>query len=133
MMSNRMRSIHMHLRREYGKENVKIFCQWEKMENKMADFSNHRRLSLRCLKENIIPVSIRLKSNIKTPKGHHIIRKTEKTLLNERIRLVNNTIDMLKIQVDTCKYHLENILDRESMEECTSFIREKRESSLSRP
>ena len=82
----------------------------------MADFSNHRRFLLRYLKENIIPVSIRLKSNIKTLKGHHIIRKAEKALLNERIRLVINTIAILKIQVDTCKYHLENILDRESME-----------------
>ena len=46
---------------EYGKENVKIFQQWEKMEYKMADFSNHRRFSLRCLSEGLIPVSVRLK------------------------------------------------------------------------
>ena len=26
MMSNRMRNLHMHLSKEYGKENVKIFC-----------------------------------------------------------------------------------------------------------
>ena len=35
---------------------------------------------------------------------------------------------MLKIQTDTCTEHLENTLDRESMEECTRFIKEKRES-----
>ena len=45
-----MRSIHMHIRREYGEENVRIFCQWEKMENKMADFSNHRQIYLEMLK-----------------------------------------------------------------------------------
>ena len=95
----------------------------------MADFSNHRRFSLRCLSETIIPVSIRLRSNIKTPKGYHIIRKAEKAFLNERIRSINNIINMLKIQVDTCKNHLENILDKESMEECTGFIKEKREST----
>ena len=61
MRLNRMRSIHMHIRRKYGEENVKIFWQWEKIENKMADFSNHQRFTLRCLKEDIIPVSIRLK------------------------------------------------------------------------
>ena len=127
MMSNRMTSIHMHLRREYGKENDKIFCQWEKMENKMADFSNHRRFSLRCLSEDVIPVCVRLRSNIKTPKGYHII-KAEKALMNERIRLIINTINMLKIQVDTCKNHLENKLDKESMEECIGFIKRKRES-----
>ena len=94
----------------------------------MVDFSNHRRFSLRCLSEDIIPVSIRLRSNIKTPKDHHIIRQAEKALLNERIRSINNTINMLKVQVDTCKNHLENILDKESMEECIGFIKDKRES-----
>ena len=69
----------------------------------MVDFSNHRRFSLRCLSKDIRPISTRLRSNIKTPKGHHIIRKAEKTLLNERIRSINNTINMLKVQVDTCK------------------------------
>ena len=118
----------MHIRREYGVKNIKIFHQWEKMENKMADFSNHRRFILRCLKEDIILVSIRLKSTIRMPKGHHIIRKAERTLLNERIRSVNNTITMLKIQADTGIQHLENTLDSESMEEFTGFIKEKRES-----
>ena len=44
------------------------------------------------------------------------------------IRLINNTINMLKIQVDTCKNHLENTLDKESMEECMGFIKKKKES-----
>ena len=35
---------------------------------------------------------------------------------------------MLQIQVDTCKYHLENTLDRKSMEESIEFINKKRES-----
>ena len=64
----------------------------------MVDFSNHRRFTLRCLREDIILVSIRLKRSIKTPKDHHIIRKAERALLNERVRSVNNTIAMLKIQ-----------------------------------
>ena len=98
IISNKMRNIHSHLRREYGKENVKIFWQWEKIENKMADFSNLRRFSLRCLSEDIIPVSIRLKSNIKTPKGYYLIKKGGRALLNERIRSINNTINMLKLK-----------------------------------
>ena len=89
MMSNRIRSIHLHLRREYRKENVKRFHLWEKIENKIANFSNHRIFSLKC--------------NIKTPKGHHIVKKAEQALLNERIRLINNTINMLKIQGNTVK------------------------------
>ena len=94
----------------------------------MADFSNHRRFSLRCLNQDLIPVSIRLRSTIKTPKGQQIIRKVERDLLNERIRSINNTLNMLKEQRDTCINHLEERLDRDSMEECKSFIKIKREA-----
>ena len=75
-----MRSLHLHIRREYGQENVDTFRWWEKIENKMADFSNHWRFSLRCLNQDLIPVSIRLRSTIKTPKGQQIIKKGERAL-----------------------------------------------------
>ena len=68
----------------------------------MANFKNHRRFTLRCISSNIIPVSVQLKSNIKTPKGRYIIRKAEKALLNERVRSINNTINMFKWQINTC-------------------------------
>ena len=94
----------------------------------MADFKNHRRFSLRCLSEDIIPVNIRLKSNIRTPKGHYIIRRAEKALLNERIRSINNTINMLNNQRDTGKTDLEKRIREESMEECQVFINIRKEA-----
>ena len=42
----------------------------------MADFLTIEDSLLRCVSKDIIPVSIRLRSNIKRPKGHHIIRKS---------------------------------------------------------
>ena len=80
---------------------VKNFCRWERLEKKMVDFANHRRFTLRCLAEDLIPVSIRLKQNIKTLRGHQIIKKAERALLNERIRSINNTLNMLRSQIDT--------------------------------
>ena len=123
-----MRSIHLHIRREYAKENVDTFRRWEKIKKKMADFSNHQRFSLRCLSLDLIPVSIRLRSTIKTPKGRQIIKKVERALLNERIRSINNTLNMLEKRRDTCIFQLEEKLDRESMEECRQFIKIKREA-----
>ena len=93
----------------------------------MADFKNHGRFSLRCLSADIIPTSIRLKSNIKSPKGYSIIKRAEKALLNERIRMVNNTITMIGNQINTCMNLLKGILDRDSMEECSTFIKTRRE------
>ena len=93
-----MRNIHTYIESEYGKENVQTFRYWEKLEYRMVDFENHQRFSVRCLSKDIIPVSVRLKSNIKTPKGKHIIRKAERALLNERVRSINNSITMVKMQ-----------------------------------
>ena len=64
-----MRNIHLHIRSEYGIENVRLFQPWERLECKMADFQNHRKFFPRCLSDDIIAVSIKLKSNIKAPKG----------------------------------------------------------------
>ena len=94
----------------------------------MADFSNHWRFSLRCLNQDLIPVSIKLRSTIKTPKGQQIIKKVERALLNKRIRSINNTLSMLKEQRDKCIFQLEERLDRDSMEECRNFLKIKRES-----
>ena len=101
---------------------------WEKTEYKMADFKNHRRFSLRCLSKNILPVSIKLRSNIKTPKGLNIIKRAEKALLNERIRTINNPLDMLQHQRDTCMNKLSRVLDCEAMEESKLLINCKREA-----
>ena len=123
-----MRNIHQHIKAEYGVENVKLFQQWERLECKMADFQNHRRFSVRCLSAYIIPVSIKLKSNIRSPKHYSIIKGAEKALLNEIIRTVKNTITMFEIQIDTCMNQLKGILDKETMEECMVFIKVLRES-----
>ena len=109
-----MRNLHLHIREEYGIENVKTFQRWENLEYKMVAFQNHRIFSLRCLKEDIITVSVKLKSNIKTPKARLITKKVERALLNERIRSVNNTLTMMRIERDTCMNSLLDIFSKEN-------------------
>ena len=122
-----MRNIHLYIQLEYREENVKEFWKWKKIENKMADFKNHRGFLLRCLSKDVIPVSSRVKSNIKTPKGYHIIKKAERALLNERIRSIN-TINMFICQRDTCIDQLNRVLDKATMKKCAKFINMTRES-----
>ena len=69
-----------------------------------------------------------MKTNVKTPRGLYIVRRAEKALLNERIRSINNMINMLKIQIDTCMEELEAWLDGRAMEDCKVFIKNRRES-----
>ena len=117
-----MRNLHLHIREEYGIENVKTFWQWENLEYNMAAFQNHRIFSLRCLKEDLIPVSVKLKSNIRTPKARLITKKVERALLNERIRSINNTLTMMRTERDTCMNSLFDIFSKETMEECRKLI-----------
>ena len=93
----------------------------------MAVFANHRRFTLRCLAEGLVPVSIHLKQNIRTPKGLQIIKKAERALLNERVRSINNTLNMLKSQRDTCIEQLERVFNEEWMARCKEFIEVRRE------
>ena len=58
----------------------------------MSDYRNHLRFSLRCLDRGLIPVSLRLKNLLRAQKGKEIIYKTERRLLNERIKNINLTL-----------------------------------------
>ena len=64
-----MRNLHSHITTEYDGESRELFCHLERIQLKMADFQNHRCFTLRCLDEEVVPVSIKLKSQVKTPKG----------------------------------------------------------------
>ena len=77
---------------------------------------------MRCLNEDLVPVSTRLTKNIKTPQGLQIIRKAERALLNERVRSINNTLNMLKSQQETCIDCLERVLNEEWMARCKELI-----------
>ena len=103
----------------------KCFGDGKELNTKWQTFKIIGGSLLRCLSKDVIPVSIRLKSNIKTQKGCHIIKKA---LLNERIRSINNTINMLSHQRDTCKIDLKRRLEEQTMEECFNFIKTWREA-----
>ena len=93
---NRMRYLHNIIEKEFGREGVTIFRDWEQHVKKPADFKNLRRFTLRCLSQKITPVSLRLKRNFKTERGKKIIEKAEKQLMDERVRQINSTIDVCR-------------------------------------
>ena len=122
-----MRNLHAFIKQEFGEENVLKLWLWEKVEKKMADYQNHRRFTIKCLKRDIIPVSIKLRTSLHTRKASQIVRKAEKLLLNECIRSINNTIEINMFRRDAYFQQLESALDQGTLQECTSFIRKIRE------
>ena len=111
---------------KWGKQ--RTFCHLERIQLKMADFQNHRQFTLRCLGEEVVPVSIKLKSQIKTPKGLQIIKKAEIALINERVKSINNTLNMLGLEFHTCMRRLKDKIKAEDFQECISFIEKSKEA-----
>ena len=66
--------------------------------------------------------------NIKTPRSLNILRMAERAPLNERIRTINNTLEMLECQRGTCINKLSRVLDQEVMEEWKVFMNKTREA-----
>ena len=54
------------LRTKYGEESVRLFRKWEIIVKKMADYRNHRRFTIKCIKASITPISCKLKTLYRT-------------------------------------------------------------------
>ena len=122
-----MRNLHAFIKQEFGEESVLKLQLWEKVEKKMADYKNHRRFTIKCLKRDITPVSIKLRTSLSTKKASQIIRKAERQLLNECIRNINNTIEINMFKRDAYFQQLEKELDQGTLQECLNFIGKVRE------
>ena len=87
------------LRDKYGENSVSLFRKWENTTKKMADYKNHRRFMLKCIKASITPVSCKLNPpSFRSNKSYQIIHKAEKQLLYECIRNINGILAMLDKQ-----------------------------------
>ena len=56
---------------------VHLFRYWERLQLRPSDYKNHRIFTLRCIHKDLIPVSTKLKTTIKTEKVKKIVRKAE--------------------------------------------------------
>ena len=75
-----------------------------------------------CIHKELIPVSIKLKSNLDTPKARQIIRKAEKDLLQARIKAINNILDQVDRETQDCRAKLASIISQGRLEQCQDFI-----------
>ena len=122
-----MRGLVKLLQQKYGKNAIKTFRKWEKIEVKMSDYRNHLRFALRCLDRGVIPVSLRLKNLLRTQKGKGIIYKTERRLINERIKNINMTLKHYEHEGYMYQEDLKQIIDQDKWEECKAEINKVKE------
>ena len=70
-------------------EALHLLRDWEKLQVRACNYRNHRICTIRCISKGLIPVSIRLKSPIRTEKAKKIIRNAERDLLQARVNSIN--------------------------------------------
>ena len=117
-----MRNLHLIILQEFGIEARRLLREWERLWLRSSDYRNHRIFSLRCIHNELVPVSIKLKSTLDTPKARQIIRKAEKDLLQARVKAINNILDQVDREIQQCKAKLASIISVERLEECQGFI-----------
>ena len=93
-----------------------------KLRLRTAEYKNHRIFTLRCLHNDLIPVSIKLKSTLKSARASQILRKAEKELLQTRIKSINYILDNTSKQLEECRSQLVAIISTQRLRECQDFI-----------
>ena len=117
-----MRNLHNILLQEDGIEARRLFRLWEKLKIRASDYRNHRIFTLRCLHSDLILVSIKLKSTIKSTRAKQILRKAEKELLQARIKSINFILDSTSQQLEECRSQLATIISTQKLRECQDFV-----------
>ena len=117
-----MRNLHQIILQEYGLEAQHLFRDWERLHLRASDYKYHRIFTLRCLHKDLIPVSIKLKSTLKTERAKKIIRKAEIDLLQARIKAINSILGNIAKQTELCRSQLTSILSTQRLRECQGFI-----------
>ena len=113
--------------KKLGKEVLTIFRKFESVNMKICDYKNHQRFFLRCLSKGVTLVSLKLKKNIKTHKSDCIIQRAEKSLLNERLRNINNILNCLDHYRYMYQLKLSAILGPDLTKKCEGFIGDLKE------
>ena len=62
------------------------------LELRDSNYRNHRIFTLKCISNELVLVSLRLKTTLKTKKARKIIRKAEKYLLQARVKSINSIL-----------------------------------------
>ena len=96
----------------------RLFWLWEKLQLRASEYKNHRIFTLRCIHNDLVPSSIKLKST----RANKILRKAGKDLLQARVKSINYILDQTSKQLEECRSKLATIVSTQKLRECQDFI-----------
>ena len=77
---------------------------------------------LRCLHNDLVPCSIKLKSTLRSERAKKILRSAEKQLLQTRLKSINSLLDNYAKQLELTRSKIVSILPVPSYQQCQEFI-----------
>ena len=113
------------LNQRYGQSLIKEVRSFEGKEHKLVRFKQHRVFNLRCLKENVVPQSVKL--NFKQLNGRKILCKTHRQILNSRVRKTNRTIDKISKDIELLRSNIKTKVSSPHFESITDVIYKSKE------
>ena len=119
---NRMKNLHKVILEQHGREVLWLFKDWERFQLRDCNYRNHRIFPLKCISNELVPVSLRLKTTIKRERARRIIRKGEKDLLQARVKSINGTLGDNAKQRELSRSKLAFLVSTSTMEKCQQFI-----------
>ena len=123
-----MRNLHKFLPENNGIEVLRLFRDWERLQYRQCNYKNHRIFTLRCLHNDLVPVSIKLKSTLRSERAKKILRLAEKQLLQTRLKSINSLFDNNAKQLELTRSKIVSILPNPSYKQCREFIEKVKES-----
>ena len=117
-----MTNLHKIISDQYGIEVLCLLRDWEKLQIQDSNYRNHQIFTLRCISKGITPVSIWLKTTVRTEKARKIIWKAERDILQARVKSINNLLDNNSKQRDLCRSQLASIFSNTCMQQCQELI-----------
>ena len=82
-------NLHKRLELDHGRMTLIQVREWDKLKRLSARFRNHLHFTLHCKHRNVTPVSLRVKTCVKGEAANNIIHRTQRALLNVRIKEIN--------------------------------------------
>ena len=127
-----MRNLHQFILENYGIESLRLLRDWERFQLRQRDYKHQRIFTLRCLHNDLVPVSIKLKSTLKSERAKKILRMAEKQLLQTRLKSINSLLDNNAKQLELTRSKIASILTTPNYQQCQEFIEKIKEKRFNK-
>ena len=127
-----MRNLHKFILENYGIESLRLLRDWEKSQLRQCNYKNHRICTLRNIHSELVPVSIKLKSTLKSERAKKILRMAEKQLLQTWLKSINSLFDNNPKQLELTRSKVASTLTAPNYQQCQEFIEKIKEKRFNK-